>query len=86
MFFFIYEKKYEKPILDFYISKNKKDTLAVTTVPLSSCNKMCTRFMSRLVHLNKGDSLMLASHTHGIPFKMSPTKSVFGAYLVHADK
>ena len=85
MFFFGNGSNIKDRLLDFYISKNRRERLALACVSQASCKTLCTRYISRLVHLKKSDHLTVTSYSNNIPFKMSKDKSYFGVYMSKAD-
>ncbi|XP_057301422.1 uncharacterized protein LOC130635914 [Hydractinia symbiolongicarpus] len=82
MFFFHNKNSFKRSIMDFHISKNRRDRLVLASVPVSTCPEACTRYISSVVKLKKNDRLAVSSYGDDIQFKSSQDKCQFGAVLL----
>ncbi|XP_057301503.1 uncharacterized protein LOC130635969 [Hydractinia symbiolongicarpus] len=80
--FFSDNASFRKNTLHFLIRKNRRKILVVASVPRDACKTVCTRYVSSVVKLKKGEDLSVASYDTGIKFNMSKDKAQFGAYLL----
>lgn len=82
MSFFHNKDTFQRKIMDFHICKNQRVRLVLASVPVRTCPDVCTRSVSSVVKLQKGDHLTVASYGDNIQFKMSPEKCQFSVLLL----